>query len=65
MDETPERRYEMNTGDWGALPNEPCRFCRQVGGVQFLIKDGLSHDNQQEVRCDKCKRAWVADSSSA
>ncbi len=53
-------------GDWGALPGEPCRFCRQPGGVFFMREEGPEGGRGlQSVRCDKCGRDWIADSSSA
>jgi hypothetical protein len=60
------KEYDANIGDWGHLPNEPCRFCRQVGGVYFLIDDGPEGKAGLEiVRCDKCKRSWTVDSANA
>jgi hypothetical protein len=53
-------------GDWGYLPYEPCRYCRQVGGVYFLIDDGPEGKAGLEVvRCDRCGRSWVVDSALA
>lgn len=51
----------VRAGRWGALPQEPCRFCRQVGGVHFLIDDGPEgRSGLSPVRCDRCKRDWIA-----
>lgn len=53
-------------GDWGHLPAEPCRFCRRPGGVHFLRDDGPEGRSAgQIVRCDRCGRDWVADTSAA
>jgi hypothetical protein len=52
--------------EWGALPNEPCRYCRQPGGVYFLVDDGPEgRVGLQPMRCDRCGRTWIADSASA
>jgi hypothetical protein len=54
------------SGDWGMLPAEPCRFCRQVGGVHFLIDDGPEgRKGLSPVRCDQCGWIWVPGESSA
>jgi RecJ-like exonuclease len=54
------------SGDWGALPAEPCRFCRQAGGVHFLIDDGPEgRKGLSPVRCDQCGWIWVPGESSA
>lgn len=56
----------VDEGDWGHLPLEPCHYCRAVGGVYFLIDEGPEGRlGQQVVRCDLCRRSWVACSSSA
>lgn len=53
-------------GEWGALPAEPCRFCRRTGGVMFLVDDGPEgRAGLSPVRCDLCGRSWVSDSTSA
>jgi hypothetical protein len=53
-------------GDWGHLPAEPCRYCRQVGGVHFLRDDGPEgRDGHQVTRCDKCGRSWEAGAATA
>lgn len=53
-------------GEWGHLPQEPCRFCRHQGQVYFLIDDGPEGKKGLQVqRCDHCKRTWEADSSLA
>lgn len=50
-----------NEGDWGSLPQEPCRYCRQVGGVYFRVDDSPRGKTEaQIVRCDKCGRDWEA-----
>lgn len=51
--------------DWVNLPQEPCRFCHAQGGVWFKIDEGPEGRGSQPVRCDKCKRTWQVDSSSA
>lgn len=59
----PENVHE---GEWGHLANEPCRFCRHVGKVYFLIDEGPEgKSGLSPVRCDHCGRSWVPDSSSA
>jgi len=61
-----ERPYHAESGEWGSLPAEPCRFCRKAGGVHFLIDDGPEgRSGLSPVRCDLCGRSWVPDSSSA
>lgn len=51
---------------WGSLPQEPCRFCREAGGVLFLIDDGPpGRESPVIVRCGKCGRYWEADSRYA
>lgn len=53
-------------GEWGFLAQEPCRFCRQQGGVYFIIDEGPEGKAGLQIqRCDKCHRTWTADSSSA
>jgi hypothetical protein len=53
-------------GEWGHLPQEPCRYCRQIGGVYFCIDDGREGiGGLSSVRCDKCKRDWINDSPNA
>lgn len=60
------KMYESHIGDWAALPEEPCRFCRAIGGIMFCIDEGPEgRDGQQIMRCEKCKRTWNADSSNA
>ena len=51
--------------DWGALPQEPCRYCRRQGGVQFLASEHPFDNHAQLVRCELCGNVWEADSSSA
>lgn len=56
----------VSNGEWGFLAQEPCRFCRSQGCVFFLIDEGPEGKaGHQIVRCDKCHRSWVVDSSSA
>ena len=58
--------YKVENGEWVALPEEPCRFCREPGGVFFALNEGMAgHDGSQEVRCDRCKRTWMANESAA
>jgi hypothetical protein len=58
--------YNNEVGDWGALPQEPCRYCRCVGKVMFQVNEGQKNLNDaQVVRCGKCGRDWVADSPLA
>lgn len=62
----PASNQPVQAGDWGALRQEPCRFCRRLGGVHFLIDDGPEGKvGLQSMRCDLCKRTWTADSSCA
>jgi len=59
-------KYSAETGEWGHLPNEPCRFCRQPGGVHFMIDDGPEgRSGHQPMRCDLCKRTWEAGEATA
>ncbi len=61
-----KKEYEVETGDWGRLEHEPCRFCRQAGGVLFMIDDKPGEQaGHQAMRCDKCGKTWEADSSCA
>lgn len=46
--------------DWGLLPLEPCRYCHQQGGVQFLASNQPLDQHAQQVRCVNCGRAWEA-----
>jgi hypothetical protein len=51
--------------EWGHLAQKPCRFCRAVGGVWFLMDNGPEgRDGLSPVRCDKCGRSWVAGTTS-
>jgi hypothetical protein len=60
------KEYDAITGDWGTLPQEPCRFCHEIGGIFFMIDNGPEgHTGLQTVRCDKCKRWWIVDSACA
>ena len=53
-------------GEWGALLQEPCRYCRQQGGMFFLNDEGWEGvAGHQIMRCDLCKRSWQADSATA
>ena len=53
--------YDNATGDWGHLPDEPCRYCFQVGKVYFRNDDSpLGKSQPQVVRCDACGRTWEA-----
>ena len=56
----PNKDYNCETGDWGSLPNEPCRHCHKVGGVMFLIQDGWDKNLPQMVRCTLCHNVWEA-----
>lgn len=61
-----EEKYKGNVGDWGSLPDEPCRFCRKAGGVHFMLDDGPEgRVGLQPMRCDLCGRTWEADSVAA
>jgi hypothetical protein len=52
--------------EWGHLPNEPCRYCRKPGGVYFLQDNGPEgRDGLQPMRCENCKRDWIAGTSTA
>lgn len=54
------------SGDWGHLPNEPCRFCHKQGKVYFQIDDGPEgRRGLQASRCDNCGRSWTVDSANA
>ncbi len=65
MDNQP-KEYSAIEGDWGFLPNEPCRFCHQTNCMFFLIDEGPEgKTGLSPVRCDKCKRSWTPDSSNA
>jgi hypothetical protein len=56
----------VHAGEWGALPAEPCRYCRKCGGVEFLIDSGPEGKaGLSPVRCHGCGRSWAADSTSA
>jgi hypothetical protein len=58
--------YRNESGDWGHLPEEPCRYCRRVGGVMFRNDDSPRGKTEpQAIRCELCGRVWEADSSSA
>lgn len=47
-------------GDWGWLPDLPCRFCFYRGAMFFLIDDGPEGKvGLSPVRCDNCGRSWV------
>ena len=47
---------------WGALPEEMCRFCNRQGGVQFWYSElPLDRHGPQVVRCVTCKNVWNAD----
>jgi hypothetical protein len=61
--DTRAKEYAVESGEWGALPAEPCRYCRQVGGVFFRVT--IRHEDLQETRCDKCGRSWVPGESGA
>jgi hypothetical protein len=53
-------------GDWGALPQEPCRYCHRPGKVRFLIDDSPWGKTQPHVTtCGWCNRTWTADSPLA
>lgn len=61
-----EQDYEIESGTWGSLPAEPCRYCRRQGGVRFRLDDDpVTAQGPQVVRCEGCGRWWEADSSSA
>jgi hypothetical protein len=61
-----ERKYKAEEGEWGWLPHEPCRYCREVGGVMFLRDEGPEGiSGLSPVRCNNCKRSWVPGESSA
>ena len=61
-----ESNDTAHQGDWGWLKDEPCRFCRQPGGVFFLIDEGPEgRDGKQVMRCDKCKRSWIVEGANA
>ena len=62
MPEQQKKEYDANTGDWGSLPEEPCRKCHQRGGVMFQIDDGPEgRTSSQAVRCTLCGATWHAD----
>lgn len=55
-----------NIGEWGSLPQEPCRFCRKPGGVIFQVNEGQKNlCDPQVVMCRLCKKDWIADSPLA
>lgn len=61
-----KEEWENEVGDWGYLPNEPCRYCRSIYCVYFQINEGQKNLNDpQVVRCDACGRDWIADSPLA
>jgi hypothetical protein len=48
--------------DRGALLNEPCRYCHEVGGVYFVLDDSPWGKSQpQVVGCSRCGATWTAD----
>jgi hypothetical protein len=58
--------FKNNEGDWGHLPNEPCRFCHQIGGVYFRVDDSPRGKNEpQVVRCENCGRDWESHTTEA
>ena len=47
---------------WGILKDEPCRWCGEVGCVQFLADDHpLNNIGPQVVQCVACGRVWDTD----
>lgn len=63
MDGTKEKTSHEKTpaheGEWGSLPNEPCMFCNEIGGIRFLIDEGPEgRAGLETVRCEKCGRSW-------
>lgn len=57
----PDPDVKLGGNDWAALPEEPCRYCRRVGGVQFLASNHPLDRDAQTVRCVLCYRVWTAD----
>lgn len=60
-----DKEYDHVTGDWGKLPEEPCRYCHRQGGIMFMVQDGPEKHLPQIVRCELCKRSWEANSVDA
>ena len=59
MQENPDQTQPQIESNWGALPQEPCRFCHEAGGVQFLIDDSPFGKNAAQVmQCTRCGRTW-------
>lgn len=62
----PLKEYDKDSGKWGFLPNEPCRFCHSKGCIYFMIDEGPEgKTGLSPVRCDNCKRTWTPESSTA
>ena len=60
---TPDRPA---SDQWGALTEEPCRYCHRQGGVQFwLSSHPLDNNGPQVVQCILCKNVWNADRGTA
>ena len=66
IDPEPHMEGKDVVEQWGSLPLEPCRFCRETGGVLFLLDEGPpGRESPVIVRCGKCGRHWEADSRYA
>lgn len=66
IDPEPHMEGKDVVEQWGSLPLEPCRFCRETGGVLFLHGEGPpGRESPVIVRCGKCGRHWEADSRYA
>lgn len=63
MNDTPKKQgWVEEPPDRGYLLTEPCRFCKQVGGVFFIIDDSpFGRNTPQVVACEKCKNSWTVD----
>lgn len=58
--------YKLESGEWGHLPQEPCRACHRIGGVHFDASDGPeSRRGHETVRCNYCGNVWYPGESTA
>lgn len=52
--------WKNETGEWGVLSEEPCRYCYEIGGVQFLLENRPGEAGVVIVHCKRCHRTWEA-----
>ncbi len=61
--------FKIESGEWGFLEQEPCRFCHKQGCVFFIINEGPHKNDPQYVCCEVskggCGRIWEASSTNA